>query len=360
MEHVIFYDKRHIAPLIHLRQGERKVGERVRLLEPGEGLKDLSDCARKGVRFALVGIPESVGPMGNYGKCCTDYAWPAFLEAFLNMQSNQFYQGGDILCLGELNTKEINEAASLLMPDDEEYIAKLRTLCSLLDEMVYPVIEELVRAGISPVVIGGGHNNTYGILKGASRAFNALQGIQCINCDPHADLRPLEGRHSGNGFSYARAEGYLKRYFIFGLHENYNSQQVMEQMAADPDMGYSSFDSLLPLEHHLHKAYEFFEDSRLPPGLPLGIEVDMDSITDMPSSAMTPSGFSVEEVRRFVRSINSRFGAAYLHLAEGAPVIDTNDMIKVGKTLAYLVLDFVKTAKRHNSLEPEARKRTSS
>ena len=346
MESVIFYEKRHIAPLIHLRQGEQKIGERLSLLEPGEGLKDLSGRARKGVRFALLGIPESIGPMANYGKCCTDYAWPAFLEAFLNMQSNQFYGGDEILCLGELRTKEINEAASLLMPGDEGSIAKLRSLCSLLDDMLYPVIEEIARAGITPVAIGGGHNNSYGILKGVSRAFNALKGIQCINCDPHADLRPPEGRHSGNGFSYARAEGYLKRYFIFGLHENYNSQHVMEEMAASQDMGYSSFDSLLPLEHHLQKACEFFEDSRLPPGLPLGIEVDMDSMTDMPSSAMTPSGFPVEDVRRFVRSINSRFGAVYLHLAEGAPMINTNDMIKVGKTLAYLVLDFVKTAKR--------------
>jgi formiminoglutamase len=359
MEPIIFYEKSHVAPWIHLRQGEQKIGERVCLLEPGEGLKDLSGFVKKGVRFALLGIPESIGPRANYGKCCADHAWPAFLEAFLNMQSNQFHRGNDILCLGELNTRDINEAASLLMPGEEGYIPRLRGLCSLLDDMVYPVIETILRAGIHPVVIGGGHNNAYGILKGASRALSALQGIQCINCDPHADLRPLEGRHSGNGFSYARAEGYLKRYFVFGLHENYNSQHIIDQMAAGSDMGYSSFDSLTPLENHLQKAYEFFEDSRLPLGLPLGIEVDMDSIADMPSSAMTPSGFSVEEVRRFLRSVNSRFGAAYLHLAEGAPAINTNDMIKVGKALAYLVLDFVKTAKGHSSPEPEARKRTS-
>ena len=116
MESVIFYDKRHMDTLIHLRQGERKIGERVCLLEPGEGLEDLSECAKKGIRFALLGIPESIGPMANYGKCCTDHAWPAFLEAFLNMQSNQFYRGNDLLCLGELNTKEINEAAFLLVP----------------------------------------------------------------------------------------------------------------------------------------------------------------------------------------------------------------------------------------------------
>lgn len=46
MEPVIFYDKRHIAPWIRLRQGEQKIGERVSLLGPGEGLEDLSGRAR--------------------------------------------------------------------------------------------------------------------------------------------------------------------------------------------------------------------------------------------------------------------------------------------------------------------------
>lgn len=339
MEPVIFYNKKHIASGVHLRRGESKIGERVRHLKPGEGLNDLKAYAKEGVRFALLGIPESIGPTGNYGKCCTAHAWTAFLEAFLNMQSNRFYTGNDIMCLGEVDTRELNTAASLLMPSGCEYIIRLRDLCSRLDNMVYRVIEEIVGAGIKPVVIGGGHNNAYGILKGVCRGLNRTRGIRCVNCDPHADFRPLEGRHSGNAFSYAHAEGYLKEYFIFGLHENCNSQYVMDEILANPDMGYSSFDTTIEFGQHLNAAFEFLEGSQLP----LGIEVDMDSIRDMPSSAMTPSGFRVEEVRRFVRSVNSRFGAVYLHLPEGAPAINTNDMIKVGKTLAYLVLDFVKT-----------------
>jgi formiminoglutamase len=35
-----------------------------------------------------------------------------------------------------------------------------------------------------------------------------------INFDAHSDFRILEGRHSGNGFSYAYEEGFLKKYFI--------------------------------------------------------------------------------------------------------------------------------------------------
>jgi len=69
-------------------------------------------------------------------------------------------------------------------------------------------------------------NNAYPILKGTAGALGASKGINCVNCDPHADFRDLEGRHSGNGFSYAYADRFLSRYFIFGLHENYNPSVV--------------------------------------------------------------------------------------------------------------------------------------
>jgi arginase family enzyme len=38
--------------------------------------------------------------------------------------------------------------------------------------------------------------------------------INAINFDAHSDFRILEGRHSGNGFSYAYEEGFLKKYFV--------------------------------------------------------------------------------------------------------------------------------------------------
>jgi arginase family enzyme len=37
--------------------------------------------------------------------------------------------------------------------------------------------------------------------------------VNAINFDAHSDFRILEGRHSGNGFSYAYEEGFQK-YFI--------------------------------------------------------------------------------------------------------------------------------------------------
>jgi formiminoglutamase len=51
--------------------------------------------------------------------------------------------------------------------------------------------------------------------------------INAINFDAHSDFRILEGRHSGNGFSYAYEEGFLKN-IVFGLHENYTSKSVLD------------------------------------------------------------------------------------------------------------------------------------
>ena len=57
--------------------------------------------------------------------------------------------------------------------------------------------------------------------------------INILNIDAHADFRPLEGRHSGNGFSYAFREGFIKKYYAYGLHENYISNYFLKQTNAN-------------------------------------------------------------------------------------------------------------------------------
>ena len=69
----------------------------------------------------------------------------------------------------------------------------------------------------------------------------------------------------------------------------------------------------------------------------------MDSIADMPSSSATPSGLSVEDARFSISEMASRLPPAYLHLPEAAPDSDRQSGLRVVKTLAYLVADFIKS-----------------
>jgi formiminoglutamase len=341
-DHIVIYHRKAVQADIAFRDGETKLGEHLCFLEPGESLLDLKSYAKKGIRFALLGIPESIGVQANFGKCCTDNAWPVFLKFFLNIQSNRFLKGNHILCLGHIDTRQLNDAATSLDRARPDEIQQMRALCSRLDDWVSPVIEKIVRSSLIPVIIGGGHNNAYPIIKGTARALGAPKGINCINCDPHADFRPLEGRHSGNGFSYAVEEGYLSRYFIFGLHENYNPESALKTIDQNKLVAYSYFEPRADLGAQINKAVDFFRKS----SRPVGIELDLDSIVDMPASFITPSGLSVDDARFFICEIASKLQAAYLHLPEGAPISGSTEEAKVGKALAYLATDFIKTCSK--------------
>lgn len=322
------------------RFAEVKIGQSIACLSNRENLDDLPKYAEGGIKYALIGIPESVGIRANFGRGGAERAWNCFLNSFLNMQSNRFMTGGNILCLGQIYTDELQAEADRLVYGSQNYIVKLRELCARLDDLVYPVIEKVVSAGLIPIVIGGGHNNVYPILKGVCKASAGSNGINCINCDPHADFRPLEGRHSGNGFSYAFENGYLKAYFILGLHESYNSEAMFKTLDTNAAIGYTLFDQLPDFDAQLNKGLAFFENKV---GA-LGLELDLDCISGMSASAFTPSGITVAQARNYIVSATSKYKPVYFHLSEGAPSCQLQEQTFVGKSLAYFVSDFVKAS----------------
>src|SRR5690554_7982236 len=96
-----------------------------------------------------------------------------------------------------------------------------------LDNFLIKILLEHINQNHIPKVIGGGHNYAYPLMKFSYERYQ--QQIQVVNFDAHADYRRLEGRHSGNPFSYAFEDGYLKKYFVLGLHQRFNSQQIRSE-----------------------------------------------------------------------------------------------------------------------------------
>jgi formiminoglutamase len=192
-----------------------------------------------------------------------------------------------------------------------------------------------------PIVIGGGHNNAFPIIKGSSRVLGSPLNV--INCDPHADFRPLEGRHSGNGFSYAMDVGALDKYFILGLHQSYNGENILDKFKTinknEEKIKWSYFDNWIygksTIEIDLELGINFIK------GKHVGVELDMDAIGMMPSSAFSPSGIQLNEARMYVSKCAASLNVSYLHLPEAAPKNELENKI-VGKALSYLVCDFIK------------------
>jgi formiminoglutamase len=330
------YTSDFLNKITRKRKGETKIGELVSTLTNSISL-DFS-LKENSSRFVLLGLPEDIGVRANFGRPGAYSAWNTALENFLNIQSNSFFSGESILVLGHVIFEDLYLESKDLNPKNEKELNKLRELTSFVDERVYSIAKKISDSGKILIAVGGGHNNSYPLLK----SFSGDGGINCINIDPHSDFRPLEGRHSGNGFSYAKENGFLNNYFVLGLHENYNSSYILNRFKNEKDLDFVSYEQIsirgeITLEEAIDKSITFSLGNKI------GLEVDLDSIQNIPSSAKTSSGFLPYEVRKAIHKIASKKNCNYLHIAEGAPVlshIKTDN--KTGKLIAYLISDFIK------------------
>lgn len=333
MQHVQFYNFEDIQPKIAHRQGETKFGEKIGFVKNTAELSNLNQ------KYILLGIPEDIGVRANYGKPGTSKAWDTFLNSFLNIQVNDFTYPHNIAILGELAVKDLMDSASKFDKNSSDFYTKLGELVEEIDKRLSPVVEAILTAGKTPIIIGGGHNNAYGNIKGSAKALKSA--INVLNIDAHTDLRQLEHRHSGNGFSFAKSEGFLHHYFIFGLHQNYTPQYIFDQIKGDENIEFRLFEYLIGkdsnfLQKSLKSAADFVANDAF------GLEIDCDSIKDFPSSAQTPSGIQLEEIRNFLKTYNFS-NCKYIHLCEAAP--SAENLGQVGKALSYLVSDFISEEK---------------
>lgn len=328
-----------LAKATNFRSGEVKYGEKMGVVPPNEDIIPyLKSCPQ---RFVLFGIPEDIGVRANYGRPGAATAWESAIGSIANIQHNRFCKGSQILVLGQLDVAEEMQAIRHLDFNTTSDRKKMSELVVKIDKEVAHIVTQIVQAGKIPIVIGGGHNNSYGNIKGSALAKG--RPINAVNFDAHSDFRILEGRHSGNGFSYAFSEGFLQRYFIFGLHESYTSKSVLRELKdLENRVQFNTYDEVnirreKNFEAELVVAHNFIKHDFY------GIEIDLDAIPNIPSSAMTLSGFSVEELRRFIYYFGKHEHAAYLHICEGAPSLgNEKNSHLVGKLIGYLITDFMK------------------
>ncbi|MGL5888623.1 MAG: formimidoylglutamase [Bacteroidia bacterium] len=344
MNHLTLLTAADIASRTRRRTGEAKLGEYIQIIP--QGVDPATAMRNSNARFVLLGIPEDIGIRANYGRGGAWSAWEPALAALLNVQSTDALTGAEIIAAGHIAVDDLMKRADALDFSGNDGILAARNITAELDVRVCSVIRDIVAAGKIPVIVGGGHNNAYGNIRGTVEAVRLHQPafqLSVLNCDAHSDFRAPEGRHSGNGFRYAWQEGFLSRYSITGLHENYNAQAVRREMQHYPQhFHYTLFENIFVRQQisfgdAVNQACAFTGKTYT------GIEIDLDSVENMPSSARTPSGISANEVRLFVHRCATLTRPLYLHLAEAAPVLAHKKMDnKTGKLITYLITDFIK------------------
>lgn len=326
------------------RDGEDRLGQQLTIPDPDLAYPDLLAAHKAaGGQFVLLGIAECIGPLANLGKPGAELGWQAFLHRFINLQHNDALATGRILLLGQIECADLQQQATALSQNDLQQLTQLRRLCAELDQRVSDELIPIFAAGLYPIVIGGGHNNAYPLLQALAQV--SKQPVNCANLDPHADFRPLEGRHSGNGFSYASAAGYLGHYSVLGLDLQKNSATslTMLQQAGGDYISYQQIDVRQELSYQ--QALDSVIEQCCQGVADIAIELDTDSIQGMPASALNYTGLSVGQAAQFVFQLARLPRARYLHLAEAAPACHPAGLAaglsQCGQVLATLVLAFI-------------------
>jgi len=342
MNFIEVYSQNHIDDITRKRRGERRIGEEVIVISDATHWDD--ELKKSDAQFVIIGIPEDIGVRANLGRGGAHTAWKPALDSFLNQQSNQFLIGKECCLLGHIFVDDLMEKANQLNSKTEQAFLELRQLVSELDIRVTDIISKIISAHKIPIIIGGGHNNAYPIIKACSVVLS--KQINVINCDPHTDFRPNEGRHSGNGFSYAFYENYINKYSVFCIHEQYNTIDVLKTFQKNnSQLYYSTYEDVFVREQKtytqtLNQTIGFVKNDLC------GIEIDLDAITNVPSSAKTSSGLSPIQARQYVYQSAKQLNTLYFHIAEGAPILShIKADNKTGKLIAYLISDFIKGVK---------------
>ena len=316
-----FYSQSDLLLRTNVRAGEQRLGETLQIID--EATFNGTDSFDQ--RFIIVGVEEDFGVRANHGRGGADQAFQAFLSHFCNLQNNRFFPSQEVAVLGAVvPTQSV----------DDGDIEGLRAATSAADGLISTIVERIISGGGVPIIIGGGHNNSYGCLTGAANAGGAA--VNCLNIDAHTDLRNLEGRHSGNGFSYAKSEGALGAYFMWGLQENYTPEYIWQFMEDHDEIEYLSYEDGLAGEESIEETLVRIEELL---GSNYAIELDVDVIAEFPSSAQSISGFSLEQVRKMIYSLDTN--PTYFHLCEGR-IASADDAVRAGRGLALLVADFIK------------------
>ena len=337
-------DKKDIQKLTRLRKYETKLGEIILSDSTTDFEKAISETSAK---YVVFGIPEDIGVKANLGKGGADSAWFPFLDSFLNIQSNDFLSGENIFIAGHFDFTDAQKLINVNAATNEEKITAYRSYVSKIDDAVEEMVKIITQNKKIPIIIGGGHNNAYPAIKGSSKGLYKaellqLAQINCINLDAHTDFRPIEGRHSGNAFRYADEDGYLNKYCVIGVHENYIQQNIWIDIVNNPFIDLISYEDIF-----IHQKRNFIEAIAHATAFTgdnfTGIELDLDSIENVLSSASAPCGISSLNARQYVNFAAISSKVAYLHICEGATKTDFGETDNsTAKLISYLVSDFIK------------------
>lgn len=298
-------------------------------------------AAPEGCSIALLGLPFDGGVRLNGGRVGAAEG-PAALRAALG----KFAVSYDLVAGRKLDGVGVFDAGDVVPVAPEETGGDAVAALHATHERVTTVVSELVRLGLVPVCIGGGHDLTFA----SARALPGHVGtsIGGINVDAHLDVRAEVG--SGMPFRALIEGGFLEasRFVELGIgrftsgraHVEWLEERggsIVDIEAARVGLGGASAELM---DDVFGVAFEGNADSResRAPGF---VSVDLDAIDGAQApgvSAVNPMGLDVAMVARVVDRAGRTPGVHMLDIMELNPAHDDGRTARIG---ALLFMTFV-------------------
>lgn len=285
---------------------------------------DLPSVPTASCVVAILGVPQHIGVERNGGRVGAAEAPAAIRRALTKLAPSAFL---DALQQGDLALYDIGDI------DTEG-----KTLEQIHDEH-HDIVEQLVRGGVIPIVLGGGHDCAWPTVRALS-SVGTPYGV--INIDAHTDVRPLkDGRaHSGSPFrqmldmqeSHLTAGGFVEfgiqsaaasAHHIASVRDSGMHVVMLDDIRQDGVL--ASWDRAIAHASAMGKVY---------------VSVDMDAFASAYApgvSAPAADGFTPAEVRPCIKRAAASGALAAFDVVEVNPRYDLDG--RTAKLAAQLIAD---------------------
>jgi len=272
-----------------------------------QGVVLLGFACDEGVRRNKGRTGAAQGPAALRRACAS---WPVHFP-----ETQLLLDGGDIIC-----------------PDQNLEAAQ---------EALSEAVQQVLEAGYMPVLLGGGHEITYGHARGIYR-FSGQQPVGLVNFDAHFDLRipGPEGPSSGTGFwqlaQDCRQQQQPFHYLALGIQQHSNTAQLF-RIAEELGVQYLPADAFYQQHPSVLTAAI---DKLLQQTAQLYLTIDLDvfaapfapGVSATAANGILPGGMFMECYRAILQSGK----VAGIDIAELNPALDTdNRTARLGASLIF-------------------------
>jgi formiminoglutamase len=274
---------------------------------------NLNDDALPSSGVCIIGFKSDKGIELNKGRKGACFA-PNIIRKYAaslpwHFGRNKLYDAGNVVCFENLK---------------------------LCQDILAEKIMLILKAGLFPIVLGGGHEVAFGSIMGNFLKDQSMPSV--INLDSHFDLREtLSGPTSGNSFSEAynmsRNVDQPFRYVCIGIQKSANTKYLFERAENIGAQWISLEDLTCNLDVSMEKVVRFLNNSDK---IHLTLCMDVFSSDIAPGvSAPLPFGINMPIFIRLFESILKSGKVQSFDIAEVSPPLDIDD--KTSRLAAHIL-----------------------